>query len=213
MPKPKPLSKEQIVAAMNKTMSNSAAARYLHCSYGHYKKWAKAYDATEEGYKNLFDQHKNQSGKGIPKFLKGSGKEPALLDIIEGRIDASSFSPAKIKYRLITEGYLAEECAICKFHERRVNDYKMPLLLNFKDKNKANYRKENIELLCYNHYFLQVGDIFTEKQIQGIEDHVPTFESDFEWELDDYQRQRLEELGLMDRDDSDDPYSLVSRNE
>ena len=29
--------------------------------------------------------------KGIPKFLRSGGKEPALMDIIEGRIDASSF--------------------------------------------------------------------------------------------------------------------------
>ena len=30
----------------------------------------------------------------------------------------------------------------CGFKERRVFDYKMPLLLHFKDKNKKNYRKE-----------------------------------------------------------------------
>jgi hypothetical protein len=60
--------------------------------------------------------------------------------------------------------------------------------------------------------FLQVGDIFTDKQIKGIEDHVPTYQSDVEWELDDYQRQRLEELGLIDKKpNDDDPYSLVSR--
>jgi hypothetical protein len=212
MPDPKPLSKEDILRAMNVTQSNRAAARYLHVSYIHYKKWAKNYDATEEGYKSLFEQHLNQSGKGIPKFLKGSGKEPALLDIIEGRIDASSFSPDKLKYRLITEGYLAEECATCGFHERRVSDYKMPLLLHFKDGNKKNYRKENTELLCYNHYFLTVGDIFTDKQVKGIEDHVPTYESEVTWEMDDYTRQRLEELGLVDKpQNDDDPYSLVSR--
>jgi hypothetical protein len=197
---------------MNVTQSNRAAARYLHVSYIHYKKWAKNYDATEEGYPNLFEQHKNQSGKGIPKFLRANGPEPALLDIIEGRIDASSFNPDKLKYRLITEGYLAEECAVCRFHERRVNDYKMPLLLNFKDNIKKNWNKDNIELLCYNHYFLQVGDIFSDKQIKGIEDHVPTYQSDVEWELDDYQRQRLEELGLIDKPkDDNDPYSLVAR--
>ena len=212
MPEAKPLSKEDILRAMNVTMSNKAAARYLHVSYIHYKKWAKNYDATEEGYPNLFEQHKNQSGKGIPKFLRANGKEPALLDIIEGRIDASSFSPDKLKYRLITEGFLKEECSVCKFHERRVSDYKMPLLLNFKDNNKKNWNKDNIELLCYNHYFLQVGDIFTDKQIKGIEDHVPTYQSDVEWELDDYQRQRLEELGLMEKpQNDDDPYNLVSR--
>ena len=195
----------------SQTLSNKAAARYLHVSYTHYKKWAKTYDATEEGYSNLFDQHLNQAGKGIPKFLRGQGKEPALLDIIEGRIDASSFTPDKIKYRLITEGYLKEECAVCGFHERRVNDYKIPLLLNFKDKNKNNYRKENIELLCYNHYYLQIGDIFTEKQVKGIEDHVPTYQSEVKWEMDEYTQKRLEELGLGDKNEDDDPYSLVSR--
>jgi len=212
MPQPKPLSKEDILRAMNVTMSNKAAARYLHVSYVHYKKWAKVYDATEPGYKNLFEQHLNQAGKGIPKFLRANGPEPALLDIIEGRVDASSFEPDKLKYRLITEGYLKEECSVCEFHERRVSDYKMPLLLNFRDNNKKNWNIDNVELLCYNHYFLQVGDIFTDKQIKGIEDHVPTYESEVTWELDDYQRKRLEELGLMDKDqDEDDPYSLVSR--
>jgi len=209
MPKPNPLTKEQILAAMAKTKSNMAAARYLNVSYQHYKKWAKIYEANEEGFKTLFDQHKNQSGKGIPKFLRGNGKEPALIDIIEGRANATSFSPEKIKYRLITEGYLLEECAQCGFSERRVLDYKMPLLLHFKDGNKKNYRKENIELLCYNHYFLTVGDIFTEKQIQGIEDHVPVNQGQVEWELDDYQKQRLIELGL-DKDD-DDELNIVSR--
>jgi len=92
-----------------------------------------------------------------------------------------------------------------------VTDYKIPLLLNFKDKNKKNYRKENIELLCYNHYFLQVGDIFTDKQIKGIEDHVPTYQSEVEWELDSYQLEQLEKLGLGDKNEDDDPYSLVSR--
>ena len=201
MPKAKPLSKEQIVAATNKTLSNRAAARYLNVSYQHFKKWAKLYK-NDKG-ETLFDAHKNQSGKGIPKFLKGQGKEPALLDIIEGRVDASSFSPDKIKYRLITEGHLLEECSNCGFKERRVVDYKIPLILHFKDKNKQNYRKENIELLCYNCYFLTVGDIFNDKQIKGLEDHKPINNSEIDWELDDYQKQRLEELGLGDEPEDD----------
>tara|TARA_R110001606_G_scaffold166659_1_gene311159 strand:- start:2029 stop:2655 length:627 start_codon:yes stop_codon:yes gene_type:complete len=207
MPKPKPLNKELIMAAMAKTLSNRAAARYLNVSYIHYKKWAKLYESNT--HDNLFEQHKNQSGKGIPKFLRSKGKEPALIDIIEGRIDASSFSPDKIKYRLITEGHLLEECSSCNFRERRVSDYKMPLLLNFKDNNKKNYRKDNIELLCYNHYFLTVGDIFSDKQIKGIEDHIPVNQGTVEWELDDYQRQRLIELGLEKKED--DGLDLISR--
>jgi hypothetical protein len=207
MPKAKPLSKEQIIAAMSQTLSNRAAARYLNVSYIHYKKWAKLYESNT--HDNLFEQHKNQCGKGIPKFLRGKGKEPALIDIIEGRVDASSFSPDKIKYRLITEGHLLEECAVCKFNERRVNDYKIPLLLNFKDNNKKNYRKENIELLCYNHYFLTVGDIFTDKQIKGIEDHKPVNQGSVEWELDDYQLEQLEKLGLGNNNDEEDYISRI----
>ena len=207
MPKAKPLSKELIMAAVNKTKSNRAAARYLNVSYIHYKKWAKLYESKT--HDNLFEQHKNQCGKGIPKFLKNKGKEPALIDIIEGRVDVSSFSPDKLKYRLITEGYLLEECASCGFHERRVLDYKMPLLLHFKDGNKKNYRKENTELLCYNHFFLTVGDIFSNKQLKGIEDHVPVNQGDVEWELDEYQKQRLTELGL--HNEKDDGLDLISR--
>ena len=207
MPKPRPLTKEQILAAMAKTKSNMAAARYLNCSYVHYKKWAKIYES--DTHENLFEQHKNQAGVGIPKFLRVGKKEPALLDIIEGRANASSFTPDKIKYRLITEGYLEERCAMCGFEERRVLDYKMPLLLNFKDGNKKNYKLDNIELLCYNHYFLNVGDIFTEKQIQGIEDHKSVNQGKVDWEVDDYHLQRLKELGLGD--DEEDELNIISR--
>ena len=207
MPKPRPLTKEQILAAMAKTKSNMAAARYLNCSYVHYKKWAKIYES--DTHDNLFEQHKNQAGVGIPKFLRVGKKEPALLDIIEGRANASSFTPDKIKYRLITEGYLEEKCAMCGFCERRVLDYKMPLLLHFKDGNKKNYKLDNIELLCYNHYFLTVGDIFTDKQIEGIEDHKPVNQGKVNWEVDDYHLERLKELGLGD--DEDDDLNIISR--
>ena len=97
MPKAKPFTKQQVLGAMAKTKSVKAAARYLNCSYHHLKRYMKLYTDVETG-KSLFEIHKNQCGKGIPKFLKGSGKEPALIDIIEGRIDPSSFSPEKIKY-------------------------------------------------------------------------------------------------------------------
>ena len=203
MPKAKPLSKEQIQAAQAKTKSNMAAARYLHVSYQHYKKWAKLY--------KLFDGHKNQAGKGIPKFLRGPKKMPHMLEIIEGRIAASSFDPNKLKYALIEQGYLLEECAVCKFKERRVLDYKMPLFLHFKDNNSNNYSLDNVQLLCYNHYFLTVGDIFNTKDVKQIEtkqEHFGTSEK-VEWEVDDYHLQRLKELGLDD--DEDDVNQYISR--
>ena len=212
MPKAKHLSKDQVVSAMNKTKSVRAAARYLNVSYIHMKKWMKFYKNEDDI--TLFDAHKNQSGKGIPKFLSNNGtrkKDPALLDVIEGRIDPSHFNPQKIKYRLIEEGYLKEECSNCGFQERRVTDYKIPLILHFKDRNKQHYRLDNMEMFCYNCYFLMVGEVFNNKQIEGLEDHKPVNESQVDWELDDYTLQRLKELGLGNSDPLDDGSEFISR--
>jgi hypothetical protein len=202
----KPLSKEMIVAAIGRTKSNRAAARYLSVSFEHYKKWAKLYRDEATGL-SLWEKHKNQSGAGIPKFLTGKSKEPALLDIIEGRATPHSFTPEKVKTRLILEGFLLEECYRCHLSERRVLDYKMPLLLNFKDKNKKNYTIANLELLCYNCYFLTVGDVFENRQLQGLEDHLTIYKQEEPtWELDEYQLQRLKELGLDDAPPPEDDY-------
>ena len=213
MPAAKPISKDMCLTAMDKTKSVKAAARYLNCSYHHLKRYMKLY-VDEESGKTLFELHKNQQGKGIPKFLRSSGKEPALLDIIEGRIDASSFSPDKLKYRLTTEGYLEECCGNCGFQEYRVTDHKVPLILHFKDKNKLNYRIENIQFLCYNCYFLFIGEVFTERDIQKLEDNksVTKTTNAVDMQLDDYHLQRLSELGLDGENsiDDDDPYNLVS---
>jgi len=199
-----------VLAAMAKTLSNRAAARYLGCSYIHYKRYAKLY-RDEEQNKSLFEVHLNRQGKGIPKFLKNGKKETALLDILEGRVNPDSFGPDKIKRRLVVEGLLAECCNLCKFTERRMSDYKMPLLLNFKDRNKKNYKLPNLELLCYNCYFIHVGDIFSDKQIQGVEDHVSIYKGQVDWELDDYTIQRLKELGLDNSPPLDDGSEFISR--
>ena len=95
MAKPKPISKEQCLAAMKTTRSVRAAARYLNCSYQHLKPFMKAYKDEATGM-SLFDLHKNQSGKGIPKFMSNSPfgrKMPAIEDIVNGREDPSSFTP------------------------------------------------------------------------------------------------------------------------
>jgi hypothetical protein len=191
-------SKEDILRAMRHTKSGRAAARYLGCSYQHYRPYAKMY-LNEDGI-SLFDAHKNQCGKGIPKHLKGGKKQPALEQIFNGIIDPSHFTPEKIRKRLIFESYLAEECNRCKFNERRVIDYKVPLLLNFKDGNKKNYKKENLELLCYNCFFLYVTDPFTPEQVNIIEDfnqdknniEKPTFD------MDDYLLENMKSLGIFD---------------
>ena len=100
MARPKPISKEDCIRAMNYTRSVRAASRYLNCSYQHLKPFMKAYKDEETGL-SLFDLHKNPSGKGIPKFITHShfGKIAPIEDIVNGTVDASSFNADKIKFK------------------------------------------------------------------------------------------------------------------
>ena len=85
MPAPKQFTKDDILRAMRFTKSNRAAAKYLGCSYQHYKPYAKLFriDEADPNSPTLFETHKNQSGKGIPKFLPNRRKEPNVKNIIE----------------------------------------------------------------------------------------------------------------------------------
>ena len=53
---------------------------------------------------------------------------------------------------------------------------------------------------------------FTEKDVEQLEDHKPLSKTTeaINFQLDDYHLKRLNELGLDDDKDSDDPYDLVS---
>jgi hypothetical protein len=212
---PRPLAKEVLLSAMEKTKSVKAMTRYLHCSYPHVKMWMKHYVDEATG-KTLFELHKNQCGKGIPKHLTSHPNrkaEPSLQGIVEGRINATNFDPQKIKRRLIEQNYLEEKCYNCGFHERRVTDYKMPLFLHFKNGDHNYYHLDNLQMLCYNCYYLYVGEIFNDRDEKQIETGTKMYKTsdNVNFELDEYHVRRLRELGLYEDKTDDDPYSLVSR--
>jgi hypothetical protein len=199
MPAPKPITKEDVLRAMRFTKSVRAAAKYLGCSYQHLKPYMKLF-RVEDGDPSsptLFEVHKNQTGKGIPKFLPNRRKEPNVKRIFEEGTGWESFTADKIRIRGVAEGYLKDECYCCGFHERRVTDYKIPLLLHFKDGNKCNYLRDNLEQLCYNCYFLQVGEVLSPDQIRSVEDNQTVKAKPFEWELDDDQLDNMKLLGLI----------------
>lgn len=56
-----------------------------------------------------------------------------------------------------------------------------------------------------------VGDIFSNKQLEGLEDHKPMNQSEVDWELDEYTKQRLLELGLDKPEPEDDGSEFISR--
>ena len=205
--KQKIITKEQLLNAMKMTKSNMSCARYLGISYIHYSRYAKSYIDEKSG-KTLFDLHKNQAGRGIRKHL--GGKDPDLKSLMDGELYIKSYNLNRYKDRLIQEGYIEEKCNSCGFTEQRVHDYKSPLLIHFKDKNKQNWRIENIELLCYNCYFLYIGDVFNEKQIKHIEEDAPIKKDDqINWEMDENMLQHFQEIGLIDEDDTEDYISHI----
>ena len=196
MPAKKELFKEDILRAIRHTKSNRAAARYLGCSYQHYKPYAKLFNDDETG-QNLFELHKNQCGRGIPKFLPNRRKEPNVKLIFEEGVGYESFTTTKIKTRGIAEGYLRDECYLCGCNERRLTDYKTPTLLNFKDGSKSNYIIDNLEILCYNCYFLYVADPLTNDEVRHIETNQTPKAKAFEWDLDDEALANMKALGLL----------------
>ena len=198
------LTKEDLLRAMSQTRSNRAAARYLHVSYNHYKKYAKMYK-NDEGV-TLLEAHKNQAGKGIPKFLTGKGKQPPIIDLIEGRVPATHFDPQKIKERLIFEALVEEVCEKCGFNERRVVDNRVPLILHHKNKNKKDFTLDNLEMLCYNCSFLYATSPISDKQVIKMEDYVEKHGEEFDWELDEHHKEHLKELGLYEEKNPGDEY-------
>ena len=193
------ITKEDIIRAQKVTRSNMAAARYLHISYNHYKKYAKMYK-NEEGI-TLLQAHMNQAGEGIPKFAIAGIDNVPLMDVLEGRVPIEHFDPRKIKARLLSEGKLVEVCAKCGFAERRVTDQKIPVILNFKDGNKKNWHLDNLEFLCYNHAFLYATSPITDKQVEAQEDYLDRNVEEIDWELDEHHIAHLKELGLYQEEE------------
>jgi hypothetical protein len=210
------LTRETIERAQKQTQSNLAAARYLHVSFPTYKKYAKLYK-TEDGI-TLFDKHKNQSGSGIPKFLrnmppelKGNRKAPGLMDLIEGRVPAYHFDPQKIKDRIIFEKLIEEKCGVCGFAEKRVFDLRSPLVLHHKDNNKGNYHLDNLEFHCYNCSFLYGTSIITDEQVKAEEHYIDKSDEFNNYEMDEYMLEHLKSLGLY-QEKPKPGFKYVTRN-
>lgn len=107
----------------------------------------------------LYGRVANMAGKGVNKAIKNenSGKYP-LDKILEGKFP--KYSTNRLKVRMIRSQIILPQCNKCGFKEPRISDNQIPLLLNYVDGNNKNKLKDNIELLCYNCYFLHVNNPF-----------------------------------------------------
>jgi hypothetical protein len=153
----KGLSLQQLKEAFSNTKSCMSAARYLHVSYPTLRKYAKMY--FDENGVSFFEKYKNPKGVGVSKgsYSPDLGRY-SLQDVLDGK--SPKYPKWKLKKRLLKNSIIEDKCAICGFEERRVSDYKVPLELDFIDGNENNRKLENLRLLCFNCFFLNVGDFF-----------------------------------------------------
>lgn len=189
------LSREDIERAQSHTVSNKAAARFLGCSYSHYQVYSKLY--KDDAGVTLWDKHKNRGAPGVGRLgyniKKNQSHQIKLLDVLSGKVPFNfSENLDVLKHKLIFEGFLPECCNNCGFREKRITDLKVPLLINYRDGNKTNWQLDNLEFLCYNCYFITVGNVFSDKQLVALENYdmvdnkrelyKPMLDLDADWE-------------------------------
>jgi hypothetical protein len=149
------LPESDIRYAMANTKSNAEAARFMKVSFSTWKKYAKMYIDRETG-KTLYDIHTNQAGVGIVKDTARATSGPYPIDeILEGKYP--NYPGWKLRNRLFALNIFPEECGCCGYAERRITDDTVPLLLDHIDGDTTNHRIENLQMLCLNCYYQQVG--------------------------------------------------------
>lgn len=160
------LTAGQILAAQEISKSEQQAAGRLGVSYMTYRKYARMY--------GIYGRKSNKAGIGIDKSIKNedTGKYP-LNQILEGKFP--NYDTSRLKVRMIRGKRIEQKCNKCSFCESRITDKSIPLLLNYIDGNDKNKKMENIELLCYNCYYLYVNNPFgCRKKFKKLDDKNQT---------------------------------------
>jgi hypothetical protein len=144
----RPITRVDILRAMEHANGFAPGSRYLNVHIETFKKYAKLY--------GLYDQCKYKPGKGTQVRTSINQGVP-LPDIFAGK--HPNYNKHRLKYRLLKNGLLKNECAMCGFKEKRVLDGRVPLTMMCRDGNPHNLSLDNLELRCYNCGFLTSGEV------------------------------------------------------
>jgi len=166
-----PITQGEMELAMEHTRSAMEAARFLNISYDSFKRYGRMYTDPTTG-KNLLETQKEKyvkmrnEIKKRPyqfKMMPENCRFP-LSKVLEGKCPEYK-GGRSFKDRLLNSGYFEDKCENCGFSERRVSDYKVPLVLEFLDGDVLNFKRENLRFLCYNCYSLLVDNIWKVKRV------------------------------------------------
>lgn len=134
----RPILKSEIEEVQKQSPFASQQARILGCHFTTYKRYCRMYGIwkpkpNEKGRRNMYD----------PSL----GKYP-LAEILEGK--HPTVNDWMVKDKLIRSGTFPPKCNICGYDKRRIVDRKICLLLDHIDGDSTNFKKENLQLLCFN---------------------------------------------------------------
>jgi 5-methylcytosine-specific restriction endonuclease McrA len=149
------LTEKEIRYAIANSTSIQSAARFLNVTSGTFKKYAQMYFDAETG-KSLHQLAENMKGKRTVKTRWRKWLISAA-DVIEGKHPTMPQHIAKEKF--INDGIFPDECGRCGYCKQRETDYKTPTIFVHKNGIKSDFRLENVEILCWNCYFLYYGDV------------------------------------------------------
>jgi hypothetical protein len=125
-------------------------------------------DIKGEGDRTLYEIF-SEKIKNVGRGYKTKLDREFLTYLLEFGVLGNKMPPSIVKDKLLDEGYLPKECMCCGFGGHRDADAKYPLLLNFLDGKRSSWKKENLEILCYNCYFIKVGDLMFKDQLEALE--------------------------------------------
>lgn len=151
------IPRDDIVIAIQAGISMRGAAEYLGVSYGTFKKYADMH--------NLWDP--KSSATGIPRARKSHWTGWTRI----GR-------PEHVRLLTVLKnvGMIEPYCSHCGYDKQRELDMWQPLLISFKNNNEKDMSESNLEVLCYNCYFL---DWDRKRHYEHIPlDYVSSLESD-----------------------------------
>jgi hypothetical protein len=148
------LTEAEVKYAILNSTCITDAARFLHISVSTFQRYAKMYfdPVTQKSY---YELAKGSSGRRT--LLSRNAQRIRAKDLLENK--HPHFRPELAIDKLIDDGIFSDECCHCKYNKQRERDNKSPILLTFKNGDASDWNIDNLDLVCYNCYFLHYGDM------------------------------------------------------